>query len=162
MPEPVDLHRLTAALGDGELVETGADFARSIPEDCLIARLGIALARVGRGRAEATMTVARHHLNQRGVAQAGAVVALADAAAGWASYSAVPHGGFTTLDLTTHLLRPAREGDLLTATATPVRLGRTVQVIDVLVTRTGDTGGAAPPAVARFTCSQLVREAVRR
>ena len=100
------LYELTEGLGRGELRDVGADFGQTIPEDCLLSRLGIRLVRVGRGASVATMPVGRGHLNQRGIAQAGAVVALADAAAGWASYTALEDSRFTTLALDMKLIRP--------------------------------------------------------
>jgi uncharacterized protein (TIGR00369 family) len=155
----VDLYRLTTGLAAGELIQVPAAFAEQVPADCLLSVHGIVLTRIGRGAAVAEMTVGRAHLNQRGIVQAGAIVSLADAAAGWASYSAIEHGLFTTIDLNTNLLRAAREGERLRATATPVRLGRKVQVLDVLVEAvTGDNGSATAKPVARFGCSQLVLE----
>jgi 1,4-dihydroxy-2-naphthoyl-CoA hydrolase len=153
----VDLYRLTKGLAERELIDVPAGFAEQIPDDCLLSIHGIVLTRIGRGTAVVEMTVDRGHLNQRGVVQAGAIVALADATAGWASYSSIEHGRFTTIDLNTNLLRAAREGDRLQATATPVRLGRKVQVIDVLVEAlTGENGSSPATPVARFSCSQLV------
>jgi uncharacterized protein (TIGR00369 family) len=153
----VDLFDLTRDLADGELIDVPAGFADQIPADCLLTIHGIVLTRIGRGVAVVEMTVDRGHLNQRGVVQAGAIVALADATAGWASYSSIEHGRFTTIDLHTNLLRAAREGDRLQATATPVRLGRRVQVIDVLVEALiGENGWGPATPVATFSCSQLV------
>jgi uncharacterized protein (TIGR00369 family) len=153
----VDLFNLTKDLAEGELIDAPAGLADQIPADCLLTMHGIVLTRIGRGTAVVEMTVARGHLNQRGVAQAGAIVALADATAGWASYSSIEHRRFTTIDLHTNLLRAARQGDRLRATATPVRLGRKVQVIDVLVEALiGENGRGPATPVARFSCSQLV------
>ena len=158
--DAIDLYQLTDGLATGELIPVPPGFADQIPADCLLSQLGIVLTRIGRGSAVAEMTVGRGHLNQRGVAQAGAIVSLADAVAGWASYSVIDQGRFTTIDLNTNLLQAAREGDRLRATASPVRLGRRVQVIDVLVEAVcGEDGSAPPNPVARFSCSQLVLEA---
>jgi 1,4-dihydroxy-2-naphthoyl-CoA hydrolase len=159
--ETIDLYRLAEGLGAGELASVPDGFVRQIPQDCLLSQLGIVLTQVGRGSAVAEMTLGRGHLNQRGIAQAGAIVALADAAAGWASYSAIDHGRFTTVDLSTHLLRAGRDGDRLRATASPVRLGRRVQVIDVAVHAIA-SGGDSGDLIARFTCSQLVLEPAAR
>jgi uncharacterized protein (TIGR00369 family) len=159
--ETVDLYRLTDALGAGELIAVPHGFADQIAPDCLLGRLGIVLTRVGHGSAVAEMTLTRGHLNQRGVAQAGAIVALADAAAGWASYTAIEHGRFTTLNLSTDLLLAGRDGARLRATASPVRLGRRVQVIDVAVEAISASADAGD-LLARFTCSQLVLESPAR
>jgi len=147
-----ELYRLTESLGPGELTDVDPAFMEGLPGDSLLAGLGIVLQRIGRGASRAEMTVGRGHLNQRGIAQAGAVVALADAAAGWASYSAIPDGKFTTLNLEVSLLRPARDGDRLVAEAHPVHLGRRTHVLEVLVTRED----APEKPLARFTCTQMV------
>ena len=157
--DSASLYRLTEGLGAGELVPLDGDSGFRVPAGCLLDQLGIVLTRIGRGTAVAEMTLGKGHLNQRGIAQAGAIVALADATAGWASYSAIEHGGFTTLQLSTNLLRAGRAGDRLVATAKPVRLGRRVQVIDVFVAAVDehDSDGEGE-LVARFTCNQLVLE----
>lgn len=156
-PAGIDLYQLTNGLAVGEFIDAPAAFSDQIPQSCLLSCHGIRLTRIGRGIAVAEMTVKPVDLNQRGIAQAGAIVALADATAGWASYSAIEHGRFTTVNLTTSLLSAAKEGDMLRATATPVRLGRKVQVLDVSVdAHTGVNGSAKP--IARFGCTQLVLE----
>jgi uncharacterized protein (TIGR00369 family) len=98
------------------------------------------------------MPVTARHLNQRGVVQAGAMVALADAAAGWAAYTALEHGGFTTLDLHCSLLRAARAGEQLIADAAAVHLGRRTLVFEVEICRPD----APAKRMARFGCTQLV------
>lgn len=149
---PFDFYQATEGLSPGELVKVEPGYGDTLPADCLLSELGISLVEIGRGSSRAEMTVGRCHLNQRGIAQAGAVVALADAAAGWASYSAIEDGKFTTLSLDMNLLRPVREGDALVAAANPVHLGRRTHVIEVVITRQDAPG----KPVARFTCSQLV------
>ena len=147
-----ELFRVTARLQPGELTDVEPAFMAGIPSDSMLSGLGITLVQVGRGASRATMAVGREHLNQRGIAQAGAIVALADAAAGWASYSAIEDGKFTTLNLDVNLLRPAREGDTLMAEARPVHLGRRTHVLGVVVTRVE----APEKPLARFTCTQMV------
>lgn len=157
LPAP-DLYALTAGLAPNEMVEVGAALPASIPADCLLAMLGITPTHVGRARARAEMTVGRQHLNQRGIAQAGALLSFADATAGWAAYTAAKSGRFTTLDLSANLLRAAREGDRLVAVAWPVHTGRSTQVFDVVITReaAGADGSSASGTVARMTCTQLI------
>jgi len=94
--------------------------------------LGFALVEIGPGRAVLRFTVAKHHLNSAGVCHGGIVFALADSALGSASCS---HGIQTLAQhADIHWLRPARVGDVLTATAREVsRSGRT-EVYDVAVT----------------------------
>jgi acyl-CoA thioesterase len=152
-PAPAsELYRVTESLGAGELTDVDPSFMASLPDDTLLSGLGIVLRQVGRGASRVEMTVGRGHLNQRGIAQAGAIVALADAAAGWASYSAIEDGKFTTLNLEVNLLRPGRDGDVLVAEARPVHLGRRTHVLDVVVTRSD----APAKPLARFTCTQMV------
>jgi len=150
------LHALTAPLGRGELIELAEPLARRlVPPDCLLAAFGIRPTHVGRGACRAAMTIAPVHLNQRGITQGGALIALADAAAGWASYAAAPSGRFTTLSIASNLLRAARAGEAVVARAAPVHLGHTTLVIEVTVIRAADDGGEPKP-LAQVTCTQLV------
>jgi 1,4-dihydroxy-2-naphthoyl-CoA hydrolase len=152
----MSLYELAAPLGPGELAEVGADLAeRLVPPDCLLAAFGIRPTHVGRGACHAEMTVGPVHLNQRGITQGGALIALADAAAGWASYAAVAGGRFTTVSIASNLVRAANAGDVLAARAAPVHLGRTTLVIGVCVSRAGGDGAQAKP-LAQVTCTQLV------
>jgi acyl-CoA thioesterase len=97
--------------------------------------LGFSLVEIGPGRAVLRFTVAGHHLNSAGVCHGGLVFALADSALGSASCS---HGIQTLAQhADIHWLKPAREGDVLTAMASEVsRNGRTA-VYDVAVTNGG-------------------------
>src|SRR5262249_31378287 len=123
----------------------------ALPDGCLLDAFGIRLSHVGPGRARAEMTVSPIHLNQRGIVQAGALAAFADAVAGWATYASVEHGGFTTLELGTSLVRPARAGEVLRAEARAVHVGRRTAIFDVDVL-------AGERLVARFGCTQLIIE----
>jgi uncharacterized protein (TIGR00369 family) len=147
-----DLYQAVAGLAAGELIELAPDARPPIPAGCLLAEFGMVLTHVGRGRSRAMMPVTARHLNQRGIVQAGAMVAFADAAAGWAAYTALEHGGFTTLDLHCSLLRAAAAGDQLMADAAPVHLGRRTLVFEVDVYRPD----APAKRIARFGCTQLV------
>ena len=151
MSRPPDLFRATAGLAEGEMVEIDPGVVAALPPDCLLAEFEIVPTHIGRGACRAEMAVRRGHLNQRGVAQAGALVAFADATAGWASYAAVESGRFTTVELNCALLRASRAGDRLVAVAAPVHLGRQMLVVEVAISA-ADTGRA----VARFSCTQLV------
>lgn len=148
-----DLYELARGLGENDWLDVAGTSATEVPDGCLLDHFGIALTEIGRGKARARMRVERHHLNQRGIAQAGAIVAFADAIAGWATYTSVP-GRFATLSLNTNLLRAARDGDELEAVATVVHPGRTTHVLDVVVDRANDVGDRSK--VATFGCTQLV------
>jgi uncharacterized protein (TIGR00369 family) len=106
------------------------------------------------------MRIGKQHLNQRGIVQGGAIVALADAAAGWAAYAALPEGRFTTVELDCRFMGRTAEGGLLVASAVPVHLGRQTLVFDVTV-RDAERGPGKPGRgpVARFSCTQLVLNA---
>jgi 1,4-dihydroxy-2-naphthoyl-CoA hydrolase len=150
------LYQLTEPLGPDELAEVAAPLAeRLVPPDCLLSAFGIRPTRIGRGACHAEMTVRSAHLNQRGITQGGALIALADAAAGWASYAAAANGRFTTVSIAANLLRAAGPGEVLVARAAPVHLGRTTLVLQVSVVRAADDG-ARPKPLAQLTCTQLV------
>ena len=150
------LHQLVSGLAAGATRPVPPELA-DVPAGCLLDVLGMRLTDVGVGRARVEMPVSGVHLNQRGRPQGGALVALADAAAGWASYAALPAGRFTTLQLTCNLLGRVNEGTLLVAVAAPVHLGRQTLVLDVEVMAAGDEPAPPPRRLAaRFTCTQLV------
>ncbi len=123
------------------------------PKGCLLDTLDIRLLKVGPGAATAEMHLRQVHMNQRGIAQAGAVLALADAAAGWATMPALAENThFTTIELKANMLRASRIGDILRAEVTPVHVGSSTIVLDVLVFRPE----AKSKPVAKFSCTQLV------
>ena len=155
------LHEHLGGLTPGELGLVPEQLADTVPGDCLLSVLGIELTHAGPGAARATMLVSRTHLNQSGIIQGGAVIALADAAAGWATDLAVPaDAGFTTLELKANLLSAGRDGDHLVALARPVHLGRTTVVLDVTVMKAEqeDKTQGEQRLTARFTCTQMVLE----
>jgi hypothetical protein len=89
-PTPAVLYELVGHLPRGKMEPVGDRLAPTTPAGCLIDILGIVPTHAGPGACRAEMAVGPEHLNMRGIAQAGAVVAVADAAAAWASYAAVP------------------------------------------------------------------------
>lgn len=139
----------------GGMVPVPDDVGRT-PAGCFLDAMGMRLTHIGVGRCRAEMTVTPLHLNQRGSPQGGALIAFADAAAGWASDGALPAGNFATLDLTGHLLGRADAGTVLVAEARPVHLGRSALVQDVDVFIAEQETAADRRLVARFTCTQLV------
>ena len=149
------LHDLVADAEGGELRKVPLDLA-AVPPGCLLDNLGIRLTHVGRGHSRAEMTVGPMHLNQRGLPQGGAIVAFADAAAGWASYGALPEGRFTTLALSCNLVGQVKESTTLVAFTRPVHLGRQTLVLDVEVFRAEAETDSPRRLVARFSCTQLV------
>jgi uncharacterized protein (TIGR00369 family) len=114
--------------------------------------LGIRFTHAAPGELTAEMDVRPEFLAPNGYLHAGAVVSLADTAAGFGCISALPpHAtGFTTVELKTNHLGTAREGTL-SCTARAAHLGRTTQVWDAVVTHR-ESG----KAVALFRCTQML------
>lgn len=155
MASRYDLRRAVRHLAPGEQMDFPTEVRDAIPSGCLLDVLGIEPTHAGPGAATARMRIGEHHLNQTGVAQGGAVAALADAVAGWATFGLLDEGNlFTTLEMHTNLIRAVRPGDTLIAVASPVHTGRTTCVLEVLVSLLED--GVPTRTVARFSCTQLV------
>ena len=85
----------------------------------------------------------------------GAVMALADAAGGACAFANLPDGaaGTSTIESKTNFLRGVREGDVVTATAVPLHVGRSTIVVE---TELRNTAGAL---VAKTTQTQSVLRA---
>jgi 1,4-dihydroxy-2-naphthoyl-CoA hydrolase len=149
------LHELVADLDGGGMRPVPAGLAE-VPAGCLLDVLGMRLTHLGIGRSRVEMPVRDAHLNQRGVPQGGALVALADAAAGWASYGALPAGRFTTLELHCNLLGRVSPGATLVALTSPVHLGRRTLVLDVELLSADQESGPPRRLTARFSCTQMV------
>lgn len=114
--------------------------------------MGIEITRVGGGEVAARLPIKPHHLAPNGFLHAGAVITLADTAAGYACVANMPEGGtsFTTIELKSNHLGTAREG-AIACVAKPVHLGRTTQVWDVVV-----TNEANDKTIALFRCTQMI------
>lgn len=90
--------------------------------------LGIEIVEAGPDRVVATMPVEPRHHQPLGYLHGGASVALAETVASVGAYLAAPEGHTAFgMEINANHLRPVREGTL-TATATPVAVGRTTQV----------------------------------
>lgn len=114
--------------------------------------LGLTITHIGQGEVRATLQARAELMAPNGFLHAGAIVALADTAAGCGCMAHLGEGasGFTTIELKSNHLGTAREG-LLDCLATAVHLGRTTQVWDAEV-RHRDSGRT----LALFRCTQLV------
>lgn len=140
-------------LSVGQTGEAPEAVTADLPKGCLLESFGMRLLRVGPGAATVEMTLAPIHMNQRGIAQAGAIVAMADAAAGWATLPALAEGNhFTTVELKANMLRASVVGDVLQANVTPVHVGGSTIVLDVLVIKKGELS----KPIAKFSCTQIV------
>ncbi len=96
--------------------------------------LGIEMQVAMPERVVATMPVTPRHHQPFGYLHGGASLALAETVASIGGYLNCPPGkGAFGLEINANHLRPVREGTL-TATATPLHLGRTTHVWDVKIT----------------------------
>ena len=83
-----------------------------------------------------SMVVTEEMSNRNGVLHGGALMTLADTAAGSAAFINSPaEVSNTTVEAKTNFMRPVKVGDRLTARAVPVHLGRTTVVLQVTLTR---------------------------
>jgi 1,4-dihydroxy-2-naphthoyl-CoA hydrolase len=114
--------------------------------------VGVEITDVEQGSLSARLRVRDELFAPNGFLHAGAVITLADTAAGYATVAHLPDGatGFTTLELKANFVRAAREGVLL-CTAEAVHLGRSTQVWDAILRTDADER-----PVALFRCTQLV------
>lgn len=91
--------------------------------------LGMEVVRVTLDEVLLRMPVTRALTNRNGVLHGGAIMSLADHAAGTATYLHLPPGAATTtLESKTNFLRPARLGDVVEARPKPLHLGRTTMI----------------------------------
>ena len=113
--------------------------------------LGIVIEEAADGLVVATLQLRPVHLAPTGYLHAGAVVTLADTAAGYGTIGSLPEGrvGFTTIELKSNFLGTAREG-LIRARAERLHGGRTTQVWDAVVR--AESGAT----MAVFRCTQLL------
>ena len=74
--------------------------------------------------------------NRNGVLHGGALMAIADTAAGTSAFINSPaEVSNTTVEAKTNFIRPVRVGDRLTARCVPVHVGRMTLVLQVTLTR---------------------------
>ena len=107
--------------------------------------LGIQIVAISNGEVSARLEIKPHHLAPNGFLHAGAVITLADTAAGYACIANLPEGAnsFTTIELKSNHLGTAREG-AIACVARPAHLGKTTQVWDVVVTNEANGKTIAP------------------
>ena len=114
--------------------------------------VGVEIVSVEAGALAASLHVRPELLAPNGFLHAGAVVTLADTAAGYACVAHLPEGAksFTTVELKTNFLGTARDG-VLRAHARAAHLGRTTQVWDVEV-----ESAETRRTIALFRCTQMI------
>jgi acyl-CoA thioesterase len=146
-----------AAMSDNDVQVAGhpAPTHHILAEDHASAWLGIELLEVGEGSARISMRVRPEMLNGFGIAHGGMLFAFADSAFALACNPAAAENlgsspAFVTVasgaDIT--FLSPAREGEVLTATARRRALSGRSGLYDITVTA-DDDGGARPVAEFR-------------
>lgn len=91
-----------------------------------MALLGIEKALVGGDRLSVVMEAKEKHLNMQGTVHGGILYALCDQAAG--AYVAYKKRKGVGMDGSIHYYRPAKQGDILTATAYERKSGKRVVV----------------------------------
>ena len=127
-----------------------ADVARGALPGSFPGDLGIEIVSVADEEARGKMVVDRRHLHPGGFVHGGAWVAFADTVAAWGTFRNLPPGhDFTTVELKTNVFAAGRDGDELTAIATPLHRGRRTQVWEVRVMN-------GERLAAFFVCTQMV------
>lgn len=97
---------------------------------------GVEVLHVAPDRVVCRMEVTARHANRNGVLHGGAIMALADCAAGTAAFINIPEDrSNTTVEAKTNFLRSVALGDTLTATCVPLHAGRTTIVLQITLTR---------------------------
>lgn len=124
----------------------------AIGENRLPGLLGLTVTTLSAKRLGATLEVRDDHLAPNGFLHAGAVVTLADTAAGYGCLAHLPESatGFTTIELKSNHLGTVREGSIA-CVATAAHLGRTTHVWDATVTN-AENG----KTIALFRCTQMI------
>lgn len=121
-------------------------------DNCLPGFMGVRITRADNGEVDAELDVLPHLLAPNGYLHAGAIITLADTAAGYACMSNLPEGAnsFTTIEIKSNHLGTARNGTIR-CTARPAHVGRTTQVWDVVVSN-AENG----KTIALFRCTQMI------
>ena len=100
----------------------------------VIGLLGVEVVEAGADRVELRLQVTERVHQPYGILHGGVSALLAESAASFGGSVSVPPGRHVVgIELNASHLRPVRDG-VLTATATPVRKGRTVQVWEIALT----------------------------
>lgn len=129
-----------------------ADFLRQASESSLPGHMGLELIELGEGTARMRCEIQTFHHAPNGFLHAGAVITLADTAAGYGCVGNWPVGatGFTTIELKANFTGTLLEGVML-AEARMVHGGKTTQVWDVEVSDE-ETGRM----IALFRATQMI------
>ena len=125
---------------------------RQASEHTFPGHVGLELIGIGEGAARMRCQIEPFHLAPNGYLHAGAVITLADTAAGFGCVGNWPAGaaGFTTIELKSNFTGTLLEGSML-AEATMIHGGRTTQVWDVEV-----SDEATGRKLAYFRATQMI------
>jgi 1,4-dihydroxy-2-naphthoyl-CoA hydrolase len=129
-----------------------AEMLRQASEVTLPGHMGLELVEIGEGSAVMRCEIQPFHLAPNGYLHAGAVIALADTAAGYGCVGNFPKGatGFTTIELKSNFTGTLVQG-VMVAEAKLVHSGRTTQVWDVEV-----SDEATGKKMALFRATQMI------
>lgn len=128
----------TLVAGGGSFVGDDEDFARrrvaeSFARQGLMRTLGAELRYVAPGQVEVSLTPRAEVAQQHGFVHGGAVVAVADSAAGYSALSLMPRGrGVLTTELKINFVAPAA-GERIVARGRVVKAGRTLSLVQTEV-----------------------------
>ena len=114
--------------------------------------IGIEFTSYEPGRLTSRLALRPELLAPNGYLHAATIIALADTACGYGTFTDLPEGAnnFTTIELKSNFISTAREG-VITCVATRLHTGRTTQVWDATV-----TDEASGKTIALFRCTQLI------
>lgn len=129
-----------------------AALLREASETTLPGHMGLELIEIGEGSAQMRCQIQPFHLAPNGYLHAGAVITLADTAAGFGCVGNWPEGasGFTTIELKSNFTGTLLDGAML-AEASMIHGGRTTQVWDVVVSEE-----ATSRKLAYFRATQMI------
>jgi uncharacterized protein (TIGR00369 family) len=114
--------------------------------------IGIEFLTLEPGRLTSRLVLRPELLAPNGYLHAAVIIALADTACGYGTFTDLPSGAnnFTTIELKSNFLGTAREGTIA-CIATRIHSGSTTQVWDAQV-----TDEASGKMIALFRCTQLI------
>jgi len=106
------------------------------PQSPFSLMLGIKVESCTPEEAVCSMLITEVMGNRNGVLHGGALMALADAAAGTSAFINSPAEiTNTTVEAKTNFIRPVHVGDTITARSVPIHIGQTTAVLQVTLTR---------------------------
>lgn len=132
--------------------ESIGEMLRQAGADKLPGHMGLELIEIGEATAEMRCEIQPFHFAPNGYLHAGAVITLADTAAGYGCVGNLPEGatGFTTIELKTNFVGTLMKGTMV-AKAEMIHGGRATQVWDVEVSEE-----ATDRRLAYFRATQMI------